>query len=444
VAGTSDTFDLVPAPGIVTEEGTDINKAALLKDATAVKLGLNPTNNPTPDDAFNAAAIKVGQIIQSVGSAPSGYALCNGADYDIDEYPELGAVDLKGFHWQFNSAQGNPTTPDYGNGKYVYASGALFYSNNLLGPYSQGATWPNSNVDFVNGYFATAYFTESNFWIYYTTNPAVAPSRVSVTGYNPNYSSPIHRIVWTGTYYLIVTQVSNDVQVWRSTSIDSGWAQIGRLPTPMYYPYGLSIVNGYVVVVGQSSDGSGCISYCNSALVATIGNWASVNTTPVGTGGNSTNGIIYYDSTANLWMIPCQDSNTKLPYIYYSSNLASGWTGKALDSPHSDTGQFHCVRRFDSKIIAIYRSNLQGQVLYHASAVGGTWSKLSLGQTTIIGTYHGKNGFLDITNPALPKLVIPIGQTPSGGFISATRIEGSAKTLPTISLTGAYSYIRMR
>lgn len=50
VEGTDDIFDLIPAPGIVNNEGTLINKAALLKDVTAALFGL--TTDAVPDDVF--------------------------------------------------------------------------------------------------------------------------------------------------------------------------------------------------------------------------------------------------------------------------------------------------------------------------------------------------------------------------------------------------------
>lgn len=50
VEGTNDIFDLVPAPGEISEEGTFINKATLLKDATAGLFGLGA--DAVPDDVF--------------------------------------------------------------------------------------------------------------------------------------------------------------------------------------------------------------------------------------------------------------------------------------------------------------------------------------------------------------------------------------------------------
>lgn len=52
IAGTDNIYDVVPAPGEVTEEGTLINKGTLLSDMTAEKLGFAPTDDPTVDDAL--------------------------------------------------------------------------------------------------------------------------------------------------------------------------------------------------------------------------------------------------------------------------------------------------------------------------------------------------------------------------------------------------------
>lgn len=48
--GTDDIYDLTPAPGTVTEEGTFLNVENLLKDTTAALLGGDA--NMVPDEAF--------------------------------------------------------------------------------------------------------------------------------------------------------------------------------------------------------------------------------------------------------------------------------------------------------------------------------------------------------------------------------------------------------
>lgn len=51
VEGTDDIYDLIPAPGEITTEGTLINKSAILKDETAALFKGLP-ENPVPDEVF--------------------------------------------------------------------------------------------------------------------------------------------------------------------------------------------------------------------------------------------------------------------------------------------------------------------------------------------------------------------------------------------------------
>lgn len=51
VEGTDNIYDIIPAPGEITAEGTLINKAALLKDETA-ELFAGLPENPVPDEVF--------------------------------------------------------------------------------------------------------------------------------------------------------------------------------------------------------------------------------------------------------------------------------------------------------------------------------------------------------------------------------------------------------
>ena len=55
--GTDDIYDLTPAPGTVTEEGTFLNVENLLKDTTAALLGGNA--NMVPDEALVALKLLV-------------------------------------------------------------------------------------------------------------------------------------------------------------------------------------------------------------------------------------------------------------------------------------------------------------------------------------------------------------------------------------------------
>lgn len=61
VPAGEDFADLIPAPGFVTQEGTPLNKAALLSDETAAALGLTQ-EDPTVDDALAAAELALKQL----------------------------------------------------------------------------------------------------------------------------------------------------------------------------------------------------------------------------------------------------------------------------------------------------------------------------------------------------------------------------------------------
>lgn len=67
VAGTDDIYDLIPAPGTITEEGTMINKQTLLTDETEIVLFGN-ADDRTVDDAFNIISTKLSLIMQNVAS----------------------------------------------------------------------------------------------------------------------------------------------------------------------------------------------------------------------------------------------------------------------------------------------------------------------------------------------------------------------------------------
>ena len=59
VPGTDDIYDLTPAPGTITAEGTMINKATMLQDLTCDVLGLPHT--AVPNDAFFRLALPPGK-----------------------------------------------------------------------------------------------------------------------------------------------------------------------------------------------------------------------------------------------------------------------------------------------------------------------------------------------------------------------------------------------
>lgn len=89
VPGQADVYDMVRADE-PEEAGTPINKQTLLTDETAAKLGLDPAENPTPNDALAALAYKVGDIKETLRTdLGENWVLCNGDIVPEGELPAL-------------------------------------------------------------------------------------------------------------------------------------------------------------------------------------------------------------------------------------------------------------------------------------------------------------------------------------------------------------------
>lgn len=75
VTGQANKYDMTLADE-PTEQGTPLNKANLLTDATATALGLDPNDNPSVNDAFGAVQAKGVQYTATLPT--SGWALSGG------------------------------------------------------------------------------------------------------------------------------------------------------------------------------------------------------------------------------------------------------------------------------------------------------------------------------------------------------------------------------
>lgn len=89
VQGTTNEYEMERVSGIVTEQGTKLNKANLLRDEVATKLGLDDT--ATPNDAFDkladSGASAIGDIKLSLNQQGNNYMACDGSE--IDNLPQL-------------------------------------------------------------------------------------------------------------------------------------------------------------------------------------------------------------------------------------------------------------------------------------------------------------------------------------------------------------------
>lgn len=73
VPGQANTYDIIRADQ-PTQEGTPLNKATLLSDETAQAMGLDPANNPTPNDAFQKLDEKATSILITATLLASGWS----------------------------------------------------------------------------------------------------------------------------------------------------------------------------------------------------------------------------------------------------------------------------------------------------------------------------------------------------------------------------------
>lgn len=115
VEGTNDIYDLTPAPGTVTAEGTFLNKAALLKDATAAMFGLGTT--AVPDDVLQ----ELGKYKQHWWSART--------DSSREGYKESLTDYTGGNPWIFANQNGNINVTIYKGISIDQSTGAITLTN---------------------------------------------------------------------------------------------------------------------------------------------------------------------------------------------------------------------------------------------------------------------------------------------------------------------------
>lgn len=182
VEGTDDIFDLVPAPGEISNEGTFVNKSTLLKDATATLFGLGA--DAVPDDVFaklSAAAFAKNTMIadvgesfstKTVGAAAQRFCVAYGNGKFVIATYNSGTVaySTDGTNWTETNTGISSTWYGmaYGNGKFVAVS-----TNSSTYMYSEdGIAWTRGtlpiniaqtgNINFCNGVFLASGMYESN------------------------------------------------------------------------------------------------------------------------------------------------------------------------------------------------------------------------------------------------------------------------------------------
>ena len=93
VVGAENTYDMERADDPY-QVGTPLNKMSLLTDESAIEIGLNPADDPTPDAALRHigkyTARKIGDILETMRTEPGDrWVLCNGEPVPEDGHDDL-------------------------------------------------------------------------------------------------------------------------------------------------------------------------------------------------------------------------------------------------------------------------------------------------------------------------------------------------------------------
>lgn len=204
VAGTDDVFDFVPAPGEISEEGTFINKATLLKDVTAGHFGLG--TDAVPDDVF-------GVLSRFQNGLGNEYVWGKTEYKTAPIIVRLETENIKLFNNIRNNQQTFYTEANLVNGTIVlsgpitlqYASGAGYYAYYGTTAYYLVEKTDQSTGQDGSGYMYTAYYNVQAL--------SVGEEKVKVFIGYVNSPDPNAYPVDDGYTYTALGQLGNKVQI---------------------------------------------------------------------------------------------------------------------------------------------------------------------------------------------------------------------------------------
>lgn len=169
--GSLDHYEYMKRMDEPTVEGTPLNKANLLSDATAAKLWPNATTrpeDPTVNDALgklSEGTAKVGDIaITARTDLSDAWLPCDGRTVLQEQYPELFSVlrsSAAPLPWTLKTASINPTAMWFLNGEWVAMSGNKLYTSADLETWTQrtsipsGLTMVDAVLEYANGFYYT-------------------------------------------------------------------------------------------------------------------------------------------------------------------------------------------------------------------------------------------------------------------------------------------------
>lgn len=448
VAGQENTYDMVRADQ-PTQEGTPLNKATLLSDRTAISLGLT-SEDPTVDDALNAAYGKVGDVkVTRRTDLGDEWRLCNGESFKKADYPDLWPV--------FGTLEAYTETPEGGPSSMVitcvfYSDGYwvaggyrydedgcaafILYATDLCGPWTIKDIWTGSGIltkinciTRYKGYWVIGGTYAQAARILYATDIAgewIEKSvwSISTTGVQSFACSPEYIVACgnqTNTNYAIISYATDLTGTWTRRTIwdhsdgNSAWC----------IAYG----NGMWVIGGRYDD-RGTIAYADNPG----GTWTTKTIFDYYSNvDDHVTGIVYENGT---WVAVGSyknktSSSQYFDAISYTTDPAGTWTkvdvyatGTALEAPRvSQVGGYWII--FNTGAYILYSESLNGPWVLAALQYG------SISMSDIVQVISEGEYFIAIND----KLELRVSN--NIGF-------KNEMVLPAISLDGVYSYIKVK
>lgn len=426
VPGQENTFDMVRADS-PTQEGTPLNKATLLKDATAKRFGLDAS--AVPDDVLNKICTKMheyGEIgdvmITTRKDLGNQWLLCNGESISPSEYPDLAEI-IRGVSGQAIGRSAAPLKIAYYNGVWV----AVGYSGSY--PY-----------------------------IFATTDPTGSWTVVQIS----TTAAAIRDIYcYNGTWVAVGSDNSNPYPyIWTTTDPFGSWTQ-KRIATSYVNLFGIYCHDGTWVAVGYRNS-----SYYPYIYIATnpTGTWTEKS---IGSPECQLDSVTYHNGT---WVASGSYGGTV--YIYTATDPTGTWTRKKLSLSLS----FSSSKMICHNGIFVMVGYVSGPLPYIITTndLSGTWVEKQLSTNKIslncIAAYNGSFVAVGNTNGAKYPYYFttddPAGDwvehslPGTGGLYGIAYEEGtwvavgrdsnddpyifcnSYYLLPAISLDKAYAYIK--
>lgn len=415
---SGDIYDLTPEPGVVTEPGTPLNKANLLSDSTALKLGLNPADDPTVDDALATGGWQIGDIRYTLRTdLDENWALPNGDLVFKEQYPALWDT-LPDNTWTNRATFSIPNFPGYHlyylEGYWITVQGnKLSYK---LGGHPHEGGWTTITISdatylgeimYINNTWVSYY----NSRVFYSSSLAGPWSSTSL----PNSSVRIKGIVyafgkWAVGGYTSYYDGSGSGWLYTADTLGGPWTEVIGYGSRIH---SLDFINGYFIL-GYHSYNSSTYTYSYTYKYSTGSfNPSSSFKYPAGPGDNidRTPKFSYIDG---YWICaPGSQSNSNYNKVYYSAGpeLPTNWSS-------SDTIGCYGVKKID-----------------------GTWFAWS-NEYVHMSTSAAPTDWVSYNKFDINSEVHKSGDYFYAGGNGGTRMWG--KTLPTSTTTGAYAYIKVK